>query len=342
MKQNAFMKPLLIGLAILFQVGVVASMAISREWILASGTPMMFQTAPIDPRDIFRGDYVRLNYLFSNVPVTMLDEAIKEQGLRKGQKVYLTVGEDINGVAQGERLSLTPPKDRTYIVGRSRYHWPYRRYREQPAERRKKVSLWPVAVKYGIEQYYVEQGRGRLIEKIRGSRNEFQLPMLVHVRLSDSGEAVLQSYEWATIATKTETARSPERDAPDEAASAVMRLTLKNAGKQSITLPLKPGNCSFNLVPVRLPGRNPAPFAGTRSECEEAPIEPVTLAPEQTYSVIFDLNRPQWYVMLNDKPTPMGRLPWGYRYRIRYQGEAIPGVRGEIVSRAFIGRGNID
>ncbi len=342
MKEKSFMKPLLIGLAILFQVGVVATMAISREWILATGTPMLFQTAPIDPRDIFRGDYVRLSYMFSSVPAAMLDEDILEKGLRKGQKVYLTLGKDVNGVARGERLSLSPPEGSPYIIGRSRYHWPYRYYRKQPPEKRKKVSLWPVAVKYGIEQYYVEQGRGLEIEKMRGSRNGFQLPMLVHVRVSDSGEAVLSSYEWATIATKTEIARSPERDAPDEAASAVMRLTLKNQGETPITLPLKQGNCSFKLVPVRQTGREPLPFAGERTECEAPPLEPVTLKPEQTYSVTFDLNRPQWYVVLNNKPTPMGRLPWGYRYRIRYQGDTIPGVRGEIVSRAFIGRGNID
>lgn len=342
MKGKSYLPSVFIGLAILFQVGVVATMAISREWILATGKSYTFQTAPIDPRDIFRGDYVRLNYLFSSVPVSQLDEAILKGGLRKGQKVYLTLSKDINGVSRGERLLLTPPQDKPFIRGYSLYHWPYRYYREQSAEKRKKVRLWPVSIKYGIEQYYVEQGHGQELEKIRGSRNSFQLPMLVHVGVSDSGEAVLRSYEWATIATKTEVARSPERDAPDEQASALIRLTLKNQGDRPITLPLKPGNCSFELVPVRRTGMEPLEFAAERRDCTGTVAQPLTLAPEQTYSVSFDLNLPHWYVVYRDKPTPMGKLPWGYRYRIRYQGETIPGVRGVILSRAFSGRGNID
>lgn len=342
MKGIKRLQPLLIGLAIIFQVGVVASMAISRERILATGTPYVFQTAPIDPRDIFRGDYVRLTYLFSNVPVAMLDKEIVENGLRKGQKVYLVLGQEINGVTQGVRLSLSPPKEGAYLQGYSKYHWPYRNYWQQPHEKRKNVRLWPVAVKYGIEQYYVEQGRGRDIEKTRGDRDSFQLPLLVHVGVSASGEAVIRSYEWATIATRTEIARSPESNAPDDKASAVMRMTVKNQGAHAITLPLKSGNCSFNLVSVREAGIEPAPFIGERKGCSEAAIQPVSLAPEETYSVLFDLNQPHWYVSYQGKPTPIGKLPWGYRYRIQYQGEIIPGVRGEILSRAFTGRGNID
>jgi len=342
MKTKSSLPKLLVGLAILFQVGVVATMAISREWILATGTDYTFQTAPIDPRDIFRGDYVHLDYLFSNVAVDKLDGEIIEKGLRKGQKVYLTLGRDINGVYRGEHLSLTPPKGKPFIRGYSLYHWPYRNYRQTTPERRKKQTLWPVAVKYGIEQYYVEQGSGRAIEKMRGGRNRFQLPMLVHAGVSPSGEAVLRSYEWATIASKTEVAQSPERDAPDESASAVMRLTLKNSGDKTINLPLKPGNCSFGIIPVRRAGTEKASFAGERAECTGVPVQPVVLAPDETYSVSFDLNHPYWWVIHNDKPTPMGKLPWGYRFRIRYEGEPIPGVRGEILSRAFTGRGNID
>lgn len=342
MKGKSWLSPLLIGLAITFQIGVVASMAISREWILATGKPYLFQTAPVDPRDIFRGDYVSLSYRFSRVPASMIDEDIRQSGLRKGQKVYLWIGTDINGVAQGERLSATPPRDRPYLTGRSTTDWPSRYYRRQTPEQRRKASLWPVSVKYGIEQYYVEQGSGRAIEKMRGSRTTFQVPMLVHVGVSASGAAVIRSYEWSTLATRTEVIRSPERDAPDEQASAVIRFTLQNRSDHPITLPLKAGNCSFELLSEPQGGRVPVEFAGKRSECEGAPVQAITLSPEQTHGVSFNLNRPNWYVLQNGKPTPIGRLSWGYRFRIRYDGGPIAGVRGEILSRAFTGRGNID
>lgn len=331
-----------IGLAILFQIAVVATMAISREWILANGTPLTFQTAPIDPRDIFRGDYVRLDYLFSNVPAAQLDRQVIERGLRKGQKVYLAVSPGESGVAQGERLYLSPPEGMPYLLGRVRYEWPYRGYLDRPENARPKMTLSPVSVKYGIEQYYVEQGSGRLMEERRGGRNDFQLPMLIHTKVSTGGEAVIAGYDWADIAVKTEVERSPERDAPDELASAVIRLTLKNSSDRAMTLPLAPGNCSFTLIAAQRAPQDATRFAGERSECVDAPVSAVTLAPGETHAVSFDLNRPIWYVRQEDKLTPPGRLSWNYRYRIAYRGETIPGVRGAILSRAFNARGNVD
>lgn len=335
-------RTLFIGLAIAFQIAVVATMAISREWILANGTPYTFQTAPIDPRDIFRGDYVRLDYLFASVSAAQLDRQVTEQGLRKGQKVYLALSLNENGVARGERLYLSPPEGAPYLLGRVRYEWPYRGYLERPENARPKMALTPVAVKYGIEQYYVEQGSGLVMEERRGGRNGFQLPMLIHTKVSAGGEAVIAGYDWADIAVKTEVERSPERDAPDEQASAVIRLTLKNSSDSAITLPLAPGNCSFTLIAAQRAPQGATRFAGERSECADAPLAAVALAPGETHAVSFDLNRPIWYVRQNDKLTPPGRLPWNYRYRIAYRGESIPGVRGAILSRAFHARGSVD
>jgi uncharacterized membrane-anchored protein len=335
-------KQLLIGLAIVFQIGVVAIMAISRELILANGASYSFQTAPIDPRDIFRGDYVRLNYLFSVLHVEDVDEAIIENGLRKGQKVYLSLKLDRNGIAQSKRLYLSAPEDGPYILGRSQLHWPYRNYQNQsPGER--KVRPWgPVSVKYGIEQYYVEQGSGRAIEEMRGGRDDFQLPMLIHARVSSGGDAVIHSYEWADIAVKTEIAHSPERNAPDEQASAVIRLSLKNQTDAPLSLPLKPGNCSFELIATQWSPEDSMMFAGNRDECADAKPVSVTLEAGEVHEVSFDMNRRNWWLKLNDKLTPPGKLPLSYRYRIAYQGETIGGVKGLILSRSFHGQGNID
>ena len=44
------------------QVGVLGFMAGEREWVAKTGTEISLRTAPIDPRDAMRGDYVRLDY----------------------------------------------------------------------------------------------------------------------------------------------------------------------------------------------------------------------------------------------------------------------------------------
>ena len=41
------------------QIVLLAFMAGEREWVARTGTPVVLRTAPIDPRDPMRGDYVR-------------------------------------------------------------------------------------------------------------------------------------------------------------------------------------------------------------------------------------------------------------------------------------------
>jgi uncharacterized membrane-anchored protein len=335
-------KTLLISIAIVFQIGVVATMVASREWLLATGTPYLFQTAPVDPRDIFRGDYVRLDYLFNSVPLSQLGEAILKNGLRKGDKVYLSLTADNGGVSRAGKLHASPPQG-PYLRGYVTAHWPYRHQRKMDAEEWRKaiVDAWPVRVKYGIEQYFVQQGSGREMEEMRGSRNGFQVPLLIHAAVSKSGEAAIRSYEWANIALKTEIVHSPKRNAPDEKASAVMQLRVKNRGDKTVNLPLLADNCSFALIPNSHAPQDALNFATPR-DCTGKAVKMVSLQPGESHAITFDLNRRRWWVVFKNKPTPPGKLPWQYRYRIQYQGKHIDGLNAAILSRAFHGQGNLD
>jgi uncharacterized membrane-anchored protein len=53
----------------LLQTALIALMVADRVQILRSGTEVMLQTRPVDPRDFLRGDYVSLAYDISSVPV---------------------------------------------------------------------------------------------------------------------------------------------------------------------------------------------------------------------------------------------------------------------------------
>lgn len=61
-------RPLLI-LAVVFQVGVLLSMiGLAARPLIASGSRVvLLQVVPVDPRDLFRGDYVTLSYDVSRV-----------------------------------------------------------------------------------------------------------------------------------------------------------------------------------------------------------------------------------------------------------------------------------
>jgi uncharacterized membrane-anchored protein len=328
-------------LAIAFQVISVASIALSKEWILMNGNEMIFQTAPIDPRDIFRGDYVRLDYPFSHIDTDQLSADILTTGLRKGQKVYLSLELNKQGIAQGKQLSTTPPSQPPYLAGQVKNHWPYRDYiKHRSRSKPSPISSGnPVQIKYGLEQYYVEQGAGLEMEKIRGRRNSFQVPMLIHAAVSEQGEALIRSFEWANIAMKTEIIKSPERNAPDNLASATVRFTLLNLGTKTISLPWKENGCSFSLIPTT---KRDGDLPFQRTECLNLPTTTRKLEANEQAFVDFDLNHTQWWVEYKGEKTPMGKLPWNYRFRITHNRAEIAAINARIISRAFHGRGQVD
>ena len=339
-------KKLLI-LAIAFQVISVAVIALAREIILVTGSPVTLQTAPIDPRDLFRGDYVRLDYLFNKVPVQLLSQQVKNEGIHKGSVVYLKLKQAPGGVYHAEKLALQKP-DGLYLKGHTSVDWPSSYYLKNPekASADEYTRSQPLQVKYGIERYYVEQGKGKAIEKRRGlgvNRNtNFQTPMLVHARLSSSGEAVISDYSWSNLGFLTKIAKSPERDAPDEQASAIMQFSIKNLSDTPLQIPLKPGNCSFDLITSGYDFDPQKQLQTGRDECIDTQASLTRLDPQQSMDFEFNLNNPAWIFKNNKKMQPLGRLPWNYRLRIVYNGDSFDGQQGQIISRAFHARGNVD
>ena len=55
-------KRLLIVIVVLLQCCALAAICFQRETVLRTGHTVYMRTAPVDPRDLFRGDYVRLGY----------------------------------------------------------------------------------------------------------------------------------------------------------------------------------------------------------------------------------------------------------------------------------------
>ena len=337
----------LLLLAIVFQVLSVALIALSREWILLTGTNITLQTAPVDPRDIFRGDYVRLAYLFNRIPAQQLPDNIRTSGAHKGRIVYLplTTANGYNMTAG--KLSEQKPQG-LFLKGHVAADWPssYFLRKHEKINNDDMMQTQPLQINYGIETYFVEQGKGKLIEEkrgMRGGRDAFQTPMLVHAKLSGSGEAVIYDYSWSGLAFKTRIKQSPEANAPDDKAGAVMAFSIKNLTDSDITLPLKPGNCSFDLIPDGFDFDPDGKLKKGRDHCKTAKAVMRVIPPAESLTVEFDLNNPAWVFKNKKKMQPLGRLPWSCRLRIIYNEnpETRP-TQAQIISRAFHARGNID
>ena len=131
-----------------------------NEAALASGTPVRVKTVPLDPVDLFRGRYVRLNYTISSLRAG--------EPFRAGQTVYVELT-DRGDFWSGDVATTTRPEQGTFIRGRALAD----------------SSTWPVRIEYGIETYYTDEDEAPRLEREARS-------LYVDVRLDDDGGARIE------------------------------------------------------------------------------------------------------------------------------------------------------
>ena len=62
-----------LALLALLQTGVLAVMVFDRMRLLTSGREISLPIVPVDPRDLFRGEYVELGYAVGSVRARLLE-----------------------------------------------------------------------------------------------------------------------------------------------------------------------------------------------------------------------------------------------------------------------------
>lgn len=151
---------------VLVQTLILLAMIGMRQWTLATGMPVILETQPIDPRSLFSGDYVRLNYKVSDL---RLEELAGDRLFKRHDTVFVVLARD--GESGGEywkaisvhRGRPRPGDGQAVIKGRVEYTgdtiW--------DAAQNKAVEVKHVHVRYGIEDYFVQEGTGRELERPR-------------------------------------------------------------------------------------------------------------------------------------------------------------------------------
>ena len=121
---------------------------------LLSTKTAVLDTYPVDPFDLVRGQYITIRYEIGTIPLI--------DGAEVGNKVYVSLMEDSNGISRYKSASLNKlSKDDSFIRGQISY-----------------IYKDTMGIEYGIEQYFFE----------RGARFETQ-GMEVKVKLSGNGGA---------------------------------------------------------------------------------------------------------------------------------------------------------
>ena len=110
---------------------------------------------PVDPRDLFRGEYVRLGYTVSSVPIRLLEGPSP----RENAAFYVVLEKKPDGVWQSVKVASSMPQetspDRIVLKARAAYAWPARASADAS-----------VRVRYGIESYFVPEGQGKALEAL--------------------------------------------------------------------------------------------------------------------------------------------------------------------------------
>ena len=127
----------------LLQFGILGAMIANemRPHIAATtgtGTTIRVLTAPVDPRDLFRGDYVILRYEFSDAHAVGFNVEHASE-----QTVFVTMQQE-GELWRATGFSQTRPREGIFLRGVVRPH--------------------SRTIVYGIESYFVQEGTGRAIE----------------------------------------------------------------------------------------------------------------------------------------------------------------------------------
>ena len=151
--------------------------------ILNQGVEVGLETVPVDPRSLFRGDYVRLNYAISRLNTADLG-GDDEFALHDDIYVQLAPGKGLYAAA-GIFRQLPPVPD-GHVVIRGRVSSVVKRQSNRDAVKAPSVPA-TLSVRYGVESYFVPEGTGRELEKQAGSGE-----VTVLVAILESGDAAIK------------------------------------------------------------------------------------------------------------------------------------------------------
>ena len=141
------------------QLGMLGYMVADRLWLLKNGREIVLPIIPVDPRDLFRGDYVTLSFPVSRLAGNLADTTQPIQS----DKFYVTFDQGMDGAWTPSKITATMPANRApnqvVLKAKERYGWGSFAW----GQSRNKETINAL---YGLERYYVAEGTGGKLENL--------------------------------------------------------------------------------------------------------------------------------------------------------------------------------
>ena len=169
----------LFATAAAIQFVLLGLMIVDRAEILRGGTEVALQTRPVDPRDLLRGDYVRLGYDISEVPAGALQD--QPAGTRT-PTMFVKLTPNRDGLYEAvsvhtEAVPVTSPE--VLIRGRVVYG--------TSCGSGSRAFCARLRINYNLERYFVPEGEGKKLEQARDKRK-----LVIVAAVAPSGRAAIK------------------------------------------------------------------------------------------------------------------------------------------------------
>ena len=151
------------------QIVILLGMIALRAAPLVTGQTVLVRVQPVDPRDMFRGDYVILSYDFSRIGPRGVEGLSETDRWSKaeGRPVYVRLVPDSDRVHyRADKLTMVKPEGGLFIKGQMERYG---------------------SMKFGIESYFVQEGTGRAYEQAIRDRK-----LSAELAVAPSGQAALR------------------------------------------------------------------------------------------------------------------------------------------------------
>lgn len=160
------------ALMLALQLGAIGWIIHDRASILRSPTVITLRPEPVDPRDLFRGDYVILTYR-----INTLAGAPGAEAAPRGEDVWVAIGQAADGawrVGEISRERMAPSASRPVVL---------------------RAKIGGSRLTYGIERFYVPEGEGRALEEAlrRPADDEERVDIEVDVAVDADGRAAVKA-----------------------------------------------------------------------------------------------------------------------------------------------------
>lgn len=135
-------------LAVAIPLLILLAMIIKPQVTLLFGQEIVLETKAYDPTDLFRGDYVAINFAISDIPKSMVPLSIDKV---YNKNLYVSLKQEGKYYVV-DQVSETKPKQGVYIKGK--FQEGFNRSNEPEQFR----------VDYSLDRYFLEQGSGKDLE----------------------------------------------------------------------------------------------------------------------------------------------------------------------------------